>query len=652
MIHTIHINKNEYIPTGQFPLTTFKYPNFNPVQSAYFKIYHKKGNKVLASATSSGKTINAEMSIAHSIEILKKKAMYIGPLKALTQEKIDDWSNGGHPFSKYKFVIATGDYMMPEKREEVLKQCETANIIIMTPEILDSITRKNKAPDWFSNVGVIVVDESHLLTMPGRGSALECALMRFTQQSSADIVFLSATMSNVQDIAQWISLLNSKNTYIIETDWRPCALDVWYEPFNDFGSYSDKTNSLIEKVMDIINSHSEDKFLVFVHSKNIGRKLLATLKQEGIISEFHNADLSKEDRIKYTELFKQKNGRLRVLVATSTLAWGTNLPARRVVIAGTQRGLEDVSVIDIKQMVGRSGRVGIDPKGDAYILYPESTAQKSMGMLENPEYMMIKSRLSNQDELAFHIVSEINKGSNAYESLWQWLKRSFAVHQLDLSQSTLRYVLDDFLSWGIAKELDGIYQLTPVGKIAAWFYYSPYMVAKLNLNFYNIPQNPDAVDFAWAIGTALPECPVSADIRFESKIIFSGREVPYNKEGNCYAVYLLLTGQHDNKPELAVMVRGIQADSQRLGAVIKSLTGFYKYPHDVGNLAIRLQYGVPDELIPLCKIQGIGAIRAKKLYDAGIKGIEDIINNPNHASKTIGNAPLIRRIASEAAAAL
>jgi hypothetical protein len=59
-------------------------------------------------------------------------------------------------------------------------------------------------------------------------------------------------------------------------------------------------------------------------------------------------------------------------VGGGVLSHNCNLPARRVVILGVHRGLQEVESYDILQMIGRSGRLGIDPMGDAYILVPES----------------------------------------------------------------------------------------------------------------------------------------------------------------------------------------------------------------------------------------------------------------------------------------
>src|SRR5208337_854238 len=178
MVHEVYVNKNEYLPTAIFKPVKIKYPKFNPVQSTFLKVYSKDANTVIAAPTSSGKTVIAEMAFADAV-LNGKKAIYLCPLKALAQEKIDDWSDPSHPFSKYKLSIATGDYCVSGQREKTLINAASSDITMMTSELLDSLTRRtDKVVDWFQKVGVLVVDEAHLLTMKKRGSALECGLMR------------------------------------------------------------------------------------------------------------------------------------------------------------------------------------------------------------------------------------------------------------------------------------------------------------------------------------------------------------------------------------------------------------------------------------------------------------------------------------------
>lgn len=640
MVRKINISPTDWTPASEFSLIKLKYEKLNPVQSAFLRVYDRDSNMVVAAETSAGKTTIAEMAFAHSVS-KGQKCLYLCPLKALAQEKIDTWQDSSHPFSVYKLAIATGDYVLPENRERTLREAAESDITMMTSELFDSLTRRiDKVSEWFSSIGTVVVDESHLLSVPSRGSALECALMRFTEISPARIIFLSATMPNTDEIASWLSILNGKETCLIDgSGWRPCELDVHYIPYSDRGSGFMRSLNLQEKIMDLIMSHN-DRFIIFVHSKSFGRKLQQTIARIEEV-EFHNADLDKNERIRLEKAFRE--GNLRILIATSTLAYGLNLPARRVIVADVRRGYEDVPIMDIKQMVGRAGRVGLDPKGDAYILIPETDFYIYNNLLR---YMPdIESRLSYKDELAFHVVNEITEGHDTIEKLREWYRRSFAMVR-NADETVINMAVEDLITIGAVRHKGDRLVTTPIGKVAAWFYYSPYFVASLKRNFEKISKHdPDDVAISWAIGDAMPSVPMPVEVRneiYSSEYInllydvvdlFEGENIA-GKEASCYVVYCTLKGREI--PELNGSIRNFQSDSGRLTQALKTIGSFYKIDFPFNDLEVRLQYGVPPEVVPLCRLPGIGGKRAMKLYSNGFRKPEDIYVNPTGASKVIG----------------
>jgi helicase len=640
-------DQNDLVETSAYPYAKFPFEKFNPVQSRICEIFKEDCNLVVAAKTSAGKTICSEIMMAEQIRNKGGKVMYLAPLKALAKEKIDDWTDANHHFSDLKLAICTGDYVLNEKTK---KDLEDSDVIIMTSEMLNSKCRnyKSEKNDWLKEVKTLVIDEFHLLTVPGRGDHLEVGLMKFAKiNPDCRIVGLSATMPNVYEISEWLAkALTKKKTYLINSKYRPCPLSIHYEEYEDQGTYEMKEDNKIDKAVEILRKYKDDKFLVFVHSKNTGQKIKKHLDQLNIESELHNADLEKEKRNEVENKFK--NGSLRVIVATSTLAWGCNFPARRVIILGVHRGTTEVDTYDIMQMAGRAGRVGYDPKGDVYVLVPDRSSDHHVDRLSIPQE--INSQLLNYigDEdnphyktLAFHLVSEIHHGEiKTIEDIHNWYERSLARFQaVDLDDSVVDKTLELLMQVGAIKEVDGIYEATSIGKVSSMFYYSPFDVSDLRRNFrFLFMKNLENNDYAlsMALGNidsirmgfvTKNEKEEMSDYLSVIKKSFGDVYLDSSVKGG-YAYFCLLRGK-DPGP-FNSLSRGLQLDFERAASVLNALDNMaakWNKKNYFKTLSLRIAYGVRAELVNLCKIPNIGKARAEKLYAAGFRVPKDLVGN-------------------------
>lgn len=640
---------DDCVPTSKYRYAKWDFNRFNPLQTKLLEIYKGDSNIAIAAATSAGKTVCAEMYMAYEVRKRKGKAIYVGPLKALAKEKEDDWKNEEHHFSDLNTSIVTGDFRLTPKRMEELNN---SDVIVMTPEMLASRCRNDTSDksNFLKEVGTVVFDESHLLTVPGRGDHIEVALMKLVQiNPDVRIVLLSATMPNVDEICEWVTQLTQRDTYYLESDYRPCPLNIHYEAYWD-GERTYEANELqkVATACGIIEYYNEDKFLVFVHTKRTGRMMLEHLKRYGVEAEFHNADLKLKERLELEKNFKSKSG-LRVIVATSTLAWGLNLPARRVIVTGVHRGLDPVENYDIWQMAGRAGRPRFDPVGDAYVLVPENEKKTWIRRLKkNTE---IKSTLldyvGNEDNphyktLAFHVVSEIHYGNiKTKDGFKNWFRDSLAHHQdVGFDDSVIDRTIQLLLQYKAIRVEDEEYKCTPVGIIASMFYYSPFDVSDLRRNFHfvfdkNMADNDMAVAMAmgntdtnrWGV---VSKAEREQMFSFEVKIkkMFGDGTFTNSAIKHGYAYYNMLKGKRNN-PSFAALQGALTVDLDRTMQVIQSIdtmSSRWGKKDWFKTLRLRLVYGVGPELVQLCQIPNIGQARAQRLFKKNIRTPDDFLS--------------------------
>src|SRR6266566_1822756 len=162
------------------------------------------GQSVIVSApTGAGKTLVAEFAIQAALETGKRIA-YTTPLKALSNQKFGDFTRA---FGADAVGILTGD----------VKVNPHGRVLVMTTEIL----RNALYGSGLEDLGYIVLDECHYMGDEGRGTVWEEIIVNAPQDVL--LVGLSATVANVKEIADWISLVHRPIVPIFHPD-RPVPL--------------------------------------------------------------------------------------------------------------------------------------------------------------------------------------------------------------------------------------------------------------------------------------------------------------------------------------------------------------------------------------------------------------------------------------------
>uniref|UniRef100_A0A915E0S6 Helicase POLQ-like n=1 Tax=Ditylenchus dipsaci TaxID=166011 RepID=A0A915E0S6_9BILA len=379
-------------------------------------------NFILSLPTSAGKTLVAEILMLRETLVLKRNCIMIVPFVAIVQELVLSLSKFEHNFD-----ICVEEYARKKGRIPPIKrrngQCsiyictiEKANVLINS--LIDPASRLS------SNIGLVIVDELHMLGDGFRGAHLEMCLTKLLRKINPQIVGMSATLSNLPELQRFLG-----DAHVFTTEFRPielkqlfkvgsslCSVETEKEEV-DLGSKRnpEDPDGIFLLLNPILNERS---IIIFCSSKeycqntcrlitrNIHQKvkeenkerreqIIDELKREGdnridpILEKgilagiaYHHSDLTAEERLHVEAAFKE--GVIRVICSTSTLAAGVNLPCRRVIIRTPYVGRARLTKGKYLQMIGRAGRAGLDRRGESIVMLKEAERIWFMEMVKGP----------------------------------------------------------------------------------------------------------------------------------------------------------------------------------------------------------------------------------------------------------------------------
>ena len=159
----------------------------------------------VSAPTSAGKTVIAQYAIA-LCRAHKMRAIYTSPIKALSNQKFRDLTRQFGDVG-----ILTGDVAINKE----------ASCVIMTTEILRSMLYHGA--DMLRDVEVVVFDECHYISNDERGVVWEECIILLPHH--INMVFLSATVPNAMEIADWIGRTKQRIVYVQEHAKRPVPLE-------------------------------------------------------------------------------------------------------------------------------------------------------------------------------------------------------------------------------------------------------------------------------------------------------------------------------------------------------------------------------------------------------------------------------------------
>ncbi|CAH8664456.1 unnamed protein product [Schistosoma haematobium] len=196
--------KNLENPVRNYPFT------LDPFQQRAILCIENEQSVMVSAHTSAGKTVVAEYAVAKSLK-QNQRVIYTTPIKALSNQKFREFSE------IFKDVgLMTGDITINQE----------ATILIMTTEILRSMLYRSS--DVTREVGWVIFDEIHYMREKERGVIWEETIILLPD--SVGLVFLSATIPNAREFAEWIVFLHRKPCHVVYTDCRPVPLQHYVYP--------------------------------------------------------------------------------------------------------------------------------------------------------------------------------------------------------------------------------------------------------------------------------------------------------------------------------------------------------------------------------------------------------------------------------------
>ncbi|XP_010333054.2 helicase POLQ-like isoform X3 [Saimiri boliviensis] len=407
------------------------------------KSVQERKNLIYSLPTSGGKTLVAEILMLQELLCSRKDVLMILPYVAIVQEKISGLSSFG-----IELGFFVEEYAGSKGRFPPTKRREKKSLYIATIEKGHSLVNSLIETGRIDSLGLVVVDELHMIGEGSRGAILEMTLAKILYTSkTTQIIGMSATLNNVEDLQKFLQ------AEYYTSQFRPVELkeylkinDTIYEidskaengiTFSRFLNYkySDTLKKmdpdhLVALVTEVIPNYSclvfcpskkncenvaemickflskeylkhkeKEKCEVINNLKNIGNGNLCPVLKRTIPFgvAYHHSGLTSDERKLLEEAYS--TGVLCLFTCTSTLAAGVNLPARRVILRAPYVAMEFLKRNQYKQMIGRAGRAGIDTIGESILILQEKDKQQVLELITRP-----------LENCYSHLVQEFTKG--------------------------------------------------------------------------------------------------------------------------------------------------------------------------------------------------------------------------------------------------
>ena len=433
---------------------------------------------------------------------------------------------------------------------------------------------------------------------------------------------------------------------------------------------AEKTAEDLAKLTNLNFLEFEESIIKATQSPTRQCKKLSKCIKKGIA--FHHAGLLQKQKTIIEDGFR--NGEIKIICATPTLAAGLSLPAYRVLIKSLKRysgrwGMDYIPVLEYLQMAGRAGRPEYESEGES-ITFAKTEAEKEeiheRYVCGEPEE--IYSKLAVEPVLRTYLLSLISSGViRDQETMSDFFSKTFWAFQfedMDKLQSIMEKMLQLLEQWEFitfsgsksdftsANNLNNeVMRATALGKRVSELYLDPLTAKHLIDCLKNYDNKRSSFSLLQMISHTLEMRPLLRVKRSEEERVNDGLmkyydhllkpepsafDVEYEDFFNSIKTALFFQAWIEEKNEEYLL----ETYNIRPGEIrykteaanwllyasheLAELINNKEAQSDIRKLRIQVKNGVKEELLPLLKLKNIGRVRARKLYSHGIKNLGEI----------------------------
>ncbi|KAJ2979120.1 hypothetical protein NUW58_g7285 [Xylaria curta] len=249
----------EYVPLSEHkapenPARSWPF-TLDPFQRLSISSIERDESVLVSAHTSAGKTVVAEYAIAQCLK-KNQRVIYTSPIKALSNQKYREFNEAFGDVG-----LMTGDVTINP----------TASCLVMTTEILRSMLYRGS--EIMREVAWVVFDEIHYMRDKSRGVVWEETIILLPDK--VRYVFLSATIPNAFQFAEWIAKIHRQACHVVYTDFRPTPLQNYFFPAGGSGIF------LVVDEKGVFREHNFNKTMQLIEERKAAEANDPNAKQTG-----------------------------------------------------------------------------------------------------------------------------------------------------------------------------------------------------------------------------------------------------------------------------------------------------------------------------------------------------------------------------------